>query len=364
MKFPNPFDARSITERFSSQVRSKVVIALVFVGLVFGQATGAMAFFSHSSNPRQASDGAERRTLSFQGTKRVYYLYAPPSARASNPAPLVLVFHGGDSGGADKVIPRYGFQEVARENGFSVVYPEANNVWNDGRATTQSEVDDIGFISALIDHLSASERVDRSRVFATGASAGGMFTLRLACEVSDKIKAFAPVIASFPANYVARCKPTGVVPILMINGTDDTFIPWDGGEIRSGRRRGRGGRVIPVEETVAFWRDHNSCSQRPKVESLSDRDGNDGTTAQRRSFYDCRDGADVRFIEIAGGGHTWPGSPVRPGPIARRLLGNTSYDFKAAELIWRFFDRHSKTNPRSSDEAQPKSGGPSLDQRL
>jgi polyhydroxybutyrate depolymerase len=284
-----------------------------------------------------AADPATRSSehqLTVDGVKRTYYLH-PPSKLDGSPVPLVIVFHGGQGDGL-KIAGQTGFNQVADHRGFAVAYPNSLGYWNDGRATTTGgSGDDVAFVRALIDHLVKTQNVDRQRVYATGASNGGMFTLRLACEMSDEIAAFAPVVASFPADYRAKCRPHRALPIMMVNGTSDTFIPWQGGSIRKGLFRGAGGEVIPVPDTLEFWRQHNGCASEPSVRQLPDIDKNDGTTAQLITYPNCREV--VRMIRIEGGGHTWPGSEYAASGWIGHLVGKTNRDVNASEAIWEFF---------------------------
>lgn len=292
------------------------------------------------TNSNADASETERKVLLQNGVERVYYIHVPTGLVGGRPLPLVFVFHGGDQGGALRFVSRTGFNAVADRVGFIVVYPEALPVWNDGRRTTANSPDDVAFIRSLIQDLLRTQNIDRKRIYATGASAGGIFTLRLACELSNQIAAFAPVVASFPSDYIGFCRPQRPISILMINGTDDSFVPWLGGAIRTGRDRGRGGDVIPVPETVAFWQRHNQCQQTPDIQSLPDIDRNDNTTVSVWTYFDCRQGNTVELVEVKGGGHTWPGSPVG-GSFAKRLVGNTSYDINASDLIWQFFQKRS-----------------------
>jgi polyhydroxybutyrate depolymerase len=269
--------------------------------------------------------------LRVNGVDRTYHLHVPPAAKGKK-SPLLMVFHGGEGDGT-KIARQTGFNRVADRWGVIVVYPDSLEYWNDGRSTIGTPRDDVGFVRQLIKHLVETENVDPQRVYATGASNGGNFTLRLACEMSTEIAAFAPVVASFPAEYWPRCKPQRPVPILMINGTSDTFIPWEGGAMRRGFRRGAGGEVVPVPTTLDFWAKNNACSPKPTVEKLPDRDRGDGTTVQVITYSNCRDASSVRMIRVDGGGHTWPGSEAR----AARLMGNTTRDIDASDEIWNFF---------------------------
>lgn len=291
--------------------------------------------------PAQDSAGVERGVLLQNGVERVYYLHRPLGDGDNHPLPLLLMFHGGDQGDALKMVQRTGFNAIADRERFAVVYPAALPVWNEGSRTTADSPDDVAFIRSLIQHLLRTENIDRRHIYATGASRGGIFTLRLACELSDQIAAFAPVIASFPTSYVDSCRPQRPVSILMINGTSDSFVPWSGGTIRKGRTRGRGGEVISVPETVAFWQQHNHCRKDPDIQQLPDINKTDDTTVKVWTYLDCNQGSTVKLVEIIGGGHTWAGMPVSIGSFGRRLVGNTSYDINASDFIWRFFQAHS-----------------------
>ncbi len=271
--------------------------------------------------------------LSHGGVSRTYYIYTPP-AKSDRPLPLVLVFHGGHAN-AMRMASITAMHELAREKGFIVVYPEAistDRVWNDGRSTTMSDFDDVAFTSALINHLKNTENVDRNRIYATGASNGGVFTLRLACEMSDKIAAFAPVVANLPVDLKSKCQPERPVPILMIHGNKDNMMPWGGGEVA-----GNGGTVISATDTVNFWVDKNGCSPRSEVKELPDSDPNDGTRVESIRYAACRGDSEVIELLVKGGGHTWPGTSKEP---RLRRSGGTSRDINASKVIWSFFQQH------------------------
>jgi polyhydroxybutyrate depolymerase len=124
---------------------------------------------------------------------------------------------------------------------------------------------------------------------------------------------------------------------MMINGTLDTFIQWNGGSIHKGAKRGAGGEVIPVPETARFWREHNSCSAHPTTKQLPDIDKDDGTTVKVLSYPDCKDPGSFLWVQVVGGGHTWPGTKLRKRPFVARLMGAVSQDIDASQMIWDFF---------------------------
>ena len=311
----------------SRGTRTGVILAAALVTMLCA-ACGA-------NNATVDSVQLERRTLVVDGQERTYRFYKG----SANPSPLVLVFHGGQGDG-EKIARQSEFHNVAARHGFAVAYPDSLQYWQDGRSTTGSGEYDVRFVRELIATLAEADRIDPARVYATGASNGGMFTLRLACEANDVIAAFAPVIASFPESYVDRCKPGRAVPLLMVNGTDDRLIQWRGGTIFKGAKRGAGGTVIAVKETLKFWQQNNKCTGEPDVESLPDIAPDDGTTVTRLRYPRCMAGVEVELVRIDGGGHTWPSLTRTTPPVARRLVGNTSGDYDASSEIWAFFSRH------------------------
>lgn len=265
---------------------------------------------------------------------RTYLLHLPPSYEKGKPLPLLLVFHGGGTP-AQRMIRYSGMSDLADREGFVVVYPQGtNNHWNDGRKGAP-QVDDVAFIRTLIDHLGKTLSIDRRRIYATGISNGGMFTQRLACELSGTIAAIASVAASMPEDFSAQCKPAAPISVLMIHGTDDPLVPYRGGQLSGATAIG--GRVWPVADTINYWVAHDRCSTKPATELLPDKDTQDGTRVRRDAYSQCIAGTDVVLYTVEGGGHTWPGSNQY---LPERLIGRTSMDVNGSEVIWDFFAGH------------------------
>jgi len=283
-------------------------------------------------------------TLRFDGIERSYYLHLP--AAAGKPAarpPLVLVLHGGGKGDGRAPASYLGFTALAYRHGFIVVYPNGIDArWNDGRGFTHrgesdTRIDDVGFISELIDHLVRTYDADARRVYVTGMSDGGMMTLRLGCELSPKLAAIAHVVGNMSVNILPGCRPATPLPVLLMNGTDDPLVPWDGGQVGFFRRTM--GEVVSTEQTVAFWVQHNRCGSTPAVHALHDRDSTDHSTVTGTSYACPSQASEVLLYTINGGGHTLPGSNVPDRP---RLLGRKNNDIDGAEVIWEFFREHEK----------------------
>lgn len=283
--------------------------------------------------------GVSRGTLMHDGLERTYRLYVPGSLPAAEEVPLVMVLHGG--GGTGEMIARYThFDRIAGEHGFIAVYPDGiDRHWNDGRFEDEKP-DDLGFLTKLIDTLSAQFAIDPNRVYVTGASNGGMMSLRLACEATDYFAAVACVISAIPEPKADVWSPSRPMPIIIMNGDADPLVPWEGGEITIQRQTR--GRVISTPDTVAFWVKHNQCDMSPAISYLPDNDPEDGMRIREERYSGGTDGAEVVLYAVEGGGHTWPGGVQY---LPEWLIGKTCHDIDGSDVIWQFFSEH----PHASD---------------
>ena len=302
----------------------------------------ACAWKKLPNNPEDAS--LSLQTMNFDGLERSYYLHLPPNYNAASRLPVVFVLHGGGRADGDEVASRTGYNEIADQEGFIAVYPNGVDAqWNDGRGKTfrkakdNTGIDDVGYIAELIDRMSHVYKGDASRVYVTGLSNGGMMTLRLGCEISDKLAAIAPVIANIPENIIGTCKPDSPLPVLLMNGTADPLVPWDGGSVSFFRKTM--GEVVSTADTVVFWTEHNRCSPVPTIERLADKDRKDDSSVEVSIYSHCSDRAEVILYAIIGGGHSFPGGNIPDRPL---LLGRKNNDINAAEVIWEFFKEHER----------------------
>lgn len=278
------------------------------------------------------------KTITVDGRERVYYVFAP--LKANRELPLVLVLHGG-GGGARKMERNLRFNHLARREGFLVCYPQAlHSNWNDGRGVNfipeqRDNIDDVKYIRAVVNDIVKQHRVDRSRIFVTGASNGGIMSHRLAAEASDVFAAIAPVIGGMSPAVARNFHPKYPVSLFIIQGDADPLVPIEGGFIRFGfgRKRLRG-KVIPLKETIAKYLRHNRIAGKPTVTMLKDTDPDDGTTTQATLYPPGAGGVKMQVYLVHNGGHTWPGLP---GRLPERLVGKASRDFQATEEIWKFF---------------------------
>lgn len=254
--------------------------------------------------------------------------------------PLVLVLHGGLGDDDDTVALSFvKLNRLAREDDFLVAYPHGvAGHWNDGRNleryfSQREAIDDIGFLSALIGDLVEKRDVNPETVFIVGVSDGAMMTHRFACERASQLRGFTAVIGAMPYNVArrrSRCEKDSV-SVLMINGTVDPVVPWDGGTVEFQDQKL--GKVLSAERTFAFWRRHNACADVERS-MIPDFVPDDGSRIERRKAIDCRRDAKVELFAVEGAGHTWPSGWQY---LPEAMIGKTSRDIDAAVAAWRFF---------------------------
>jgi polyhydroxybutyrate depolymerase len=251
------------------------------------------------------------------GHQRTYHLYLPGSLDSHNPAPIVLVFHG-----AHYANPEPTINQAAETGQFIVVYPDTigghllvngedvSNEWNAGICCGQSVpagIDDVGFVNRLLDDLVRSYRIDPSRVYAMGLRNGGGMSLRLGCELSNRIAAIGAVAGPF---IPAQCHPSQPVALVQALGTNDNAVGAD-----------------EVTATMERWSRLEGCSSGPITSVLNGY-------VTRLSSPGCPGGVEVLtyLVKDSGGGYPWP---IRPY-------------FNVATVMWEFFNRHSRTAPPPS----------------
>lgn len=281
------------------------------------------------------------------GIYRQHILRIPSSYNPDTSHELVFVLHGG-TGSANGMMLFTGFNQVSDTANFIVVYPQGiftglnlsgnpGHHWADGRMTTIPDVqgvDDVGYISKLIDSISAEYTINSNKVYAAGISNGGFMAQRLACELSDKIAAVATVAATFPDSLIQNCNKTDPISILIMNGTDDTFIPtYTGGMVGSAA----GGSVISTDHMIDIWLNNNNCNMASEVVELPNLSTTDQSTVTKYIYDDCLGLNCLVHFKIFGGGHTWPGEIFHV-----IFTGATNEDINASREIWNFFDSKSK----------------------
>jgi polyhydroxybutyrate depolymerase len=284
-------------------------------------------------------------TLKIGDINRTYLIHVPRGYNGKKPVPVVIMFHGG-GGRAESALWDTGWAEKADSEGFLAVFPEGtppdtdrpgsftNNpqTWNDGSrrptvGAAQSGVEDMKFVSVMLDDLKERFNVDTHRIYATGFSNGASMSFRLARDLSSEFAAIAPVAG---VDWLSDKKPSRPVPVLYITGTADPLNPIEGGEIHIGAKSF--GRKPSSREMIEKWVELHGCRETPHI--VTDENG------ARKVAYACADGAEVVvFCTIDGHGHHWPGGRV---VLPAAMAGKNTAKLKATDVIWNFFTKHSK----------------------
>ena len=304
-------------------------IGLAFALLVAALAVAAAWGLRFHRAPEPTLPGAlVMGTLEHGGRTRSWHAYLP-AHKAAAPA-LVFVLHGSNG---DWLQARggyaYDFDVLAEAEGFIPIYPDGfEGCWNDCRkagpyAANTLDIDDVGFLHALVDQFAKEQGADRARVFATGISNGGQMALRLALEAPDLVRAVAPVAASLPAERNMDCKPAGrPVSVLIMNGTSDPMNPFGGGDVALYGLLGNRGAVLSSEDSVDYWRDLAGYTEAPEHVTLPDLDPGDASTVEVTRWR-APDHKTVALYAIQNGGHNAP-SPALQIPASSARPTTTS----------------------------------------
>ncbi|MWB98979.1 alpha/beta hydrolase family esterase [Agromyces seonyuensis] len=274
-------------------------------------------------------------TIEVDGLERSYLAVVPDDLPAG--APVVLAFHGSNmDAAAMRSATGYRFDELAVERGFVAVYPQGyEKTWHDCRAITPypartDDIDDEAFVAALVGRLGADYGIDADRVFATGLSNGGHFSLRLALERPDLVAGVAAFAAAYPLPAHNVCEPSGTgVPTMLVLGDADPINPFEGGMADAfGTELGE---VYSAAESAAELAALNGDAAEPTSSPYSNTAA-DGETDVTAIVYDGP--APVELYEIAGGGHVVP-NPVYAQP---RLMGGTTQHLDGPLAAVDFFE--------------------------
>lgn len=256
-----------------------------------------------------AANSQQLYSFIFDGIERTYRIHLPANYDENQHYPLVINMHGLGSNSFEQEIYS-NFNQVADTAGIVVAYPDGvNNQWN---IFLDGGVDDVGFISALIDTMHANYNIDLNTVYACGMSMGGFMSHRLGCQLNNRIAAIGSVTGLL---VYFNCNFTRKVPVLQIHGTADDVVPYSG-----------------VALTIQYWTQNNECPE-SVVTDLPDIDPNDQSTVTLTTYSPCAEDSEVLLYTINGGGHTWPGANIN--------IGITNQDINASGELWKFFKKFS-----------------------
>lgn len=271
---------------------------------------------------------AQVGSLIHKEEKRRYIVYTPASYQSDTQQsyPVVFNFHGGGMSMAEQMLYT-GMNRAADRHRFIVVYPKGiKEDWNVGFGMPYlGGSDDVGFTEALLEKLKKDYRIDASRVYATGLSRGGFFALRLAAELPHVFAAVASVGGPMPEPVVQHHTKAGKVGVMLIHGTADRVVAYDG----------KATGYLSALESHRYWIGRNGLEDAPEQARSFNGDAGDGTEVGYRE----QGNADTRvaLVTVKDGGHTWPGADAFNVGLP---IGKTTRDVDANELMWQFFARH------------------------
>lgn len=269
-------------------------------------------------------------SMVIDGYNRSYLLNLPPNYNDSTNFPLVIALHG-LAGSASQMEEDYGLTAKSNSAHFVIAYPEGVRsdgilgirTWNAGTCcdfAMEHNIDDVQFISKLIQRLTTSYKIDAKRIYVTGMSNGAMMTYRLACELSQQLAAIAPVSGTLLTKQ--PCTPVRMVPVLHIHSAIDTKVPYAGGYGLANYY------FPPVDSTLRVWAGINGCKATPQVVT-------DAGLYTQTQYMNCSNNTTVQLFLTKDGGHSWPG-----GLPARQNADAPSAAFHATDLIWDFFQQY------------------------
>ena len=250
----------------------------------------------------------------FGSYTRSFIVHTPPNYDPNNgPLPLLFVLHGYT--GEAPVIRNYsGFDSIADEENFIVVYVQGvtdvtnTTGWNVNVVSTFNDVDDVGLFAALIKHFKGNYNIANDKIFSTGMSLGGFMSYRLACEL-DEINSIGSVTGSMAVYY--NCVPPNQKSIIHFHGTSDTVVPYNGNAWS-----------YNVENAHSFWANYNNCQNQSEV-TVPDFNG-DGVYSTQLISYNCDGSREVILYTMQNEGHTW-------------FKKEWGHDIDTSRLIWEFF---------------------------
>ena len=268
---------------------------------------------------------SEFNRIKHDGLNRDYLLHIPKSYAVDDAVPLVIALHGG-TGTAKNIEEQSNLPDLSDEMGFILCSPNGyKRTWNAGQCcgkAAKNEVDDVGFIEAIIDEISDEYSIDPKRIYATGMSNGAMMSYRLACELSHKIAAIAPVAGGL---VLSNCSPQHPVSVVHFHSYQDENVPWDGG-IGNGLSDHYN---APLDSVMNAWATILSCTEDTSY-SLSG-------AVDVWQWNGCNDSAEVSLYLTEDGGHSWP-----MGTAPRNRADAPSTSINANETMWAFFQKHQR----------------------
>lgn len=259
----------------------------------------------------------------WQNRERNAIVYLPGNFNANENLPVVINMHGFLTT-AQFQFDYTQFHKVADSVRCIVIYPDGVGLrWNSGTFFfVSSTVDDVGFIGDWLDRAAVLYNADLKKTYSMGYSAGGFMSYKLACDLTNRIAAIAPDVASMVNDNLSSCVPARPINIAAFNGLSDPITPYNGFP----------GNFPGIDSIRHFWQLKNGCDIISVVDTLPDL-RNEGTRVVKYTYQNCNENVQQVFYKVINGGHVWPGA----NNIFFDILGKTTQDISMNKEAWNFF---------------------------
>jgi polyhydroxybutyrate depolymerase len=299
--------------------------------------TGLWIWLLVAADSNAAFAASGRVTIESSGVVRTAILVEHARLKKSR-RPVIIILHGGGVN-AQRVRHLLGLEEKARSASPVMVYPEGLDKDWKGAAAPDEGRDSI-FIRDLIAKLIGEGIADRHRIFMVGGSSGGLLALKLACGGNPDIAGVVAIFATLPAAFEASCKLAHPMPFLMILGTADPLIPYNGGAANLVDSKAE---LLSGKATLDFFGKAAGCGDAHTTTAYADHDIHDKSRAFLDKLSGCK--VPVEMLRVEGGGHLLPRigtlSFGARAPDGDRTVepGMRNRDVDAPLLIWDFLRR-------------------------
>ena len=272
--------------------------------------------------------GLNNISTNFDNLSRSYQIYVPSIYSESEPVPIVFNLHGGASTAYGYLNSIGDMRPIADTANFIVIYPQATTdssgdpTWHLGGENSKStEVDDVGFVSHIIDEVSSIYSVDLERIYVTGFSNGGYLAYEIACLLSNRIAGIGSVAGHMFIDTYNYCDPSHPTPLINIHGTEDFY-------------EGIAGYYLDQNISNQYWTEYNNTDPDPVITYLENSNTQDGSTVELHSWLNGDNGISVVHYKVMGGGHSYPNL----NPSSSK--GYENGDIDSNSEIWNFLSRY------------------------
>lgn len=277
------------------------------------------------------------QTFPHDGLDRQYMELVPTGA-GDQRLPLVIDIHG-YAEGMGVHVAHTRLDATAEQEGFLYVSPDGTGeprYWNFVGA--DQGADDLGYLSALIDHEVAARCADPRRVYVTGLSNGAFMSSAIGCVLADKVAAIGPVAG---LTRLDACDPARPIPVMAFHGGEDTYVLLEGGLGADANELPNVSQLLDlagqiefpsVRDSAAAFAADNECATGPTTTTPVEG-------VEQITWTDCAEGADVVLYITPQSGHVWPGSEFEA--TISSVTGTPNDRLDANALLWEFFQRFS-----------------------